>query len=86
MMAWGKECSSWDTAVDIANIEEFSSSDIPEDRFVMTTWHNEEPLEEVFWFCKNCADHPTTSLPDVIILHISSEPDKETFLKAYNAA
>jgi hypothetical protein len=37
MMAWGHNCSSWDDSVDVANIEEFKSRDIPPDRFVMTT-------------------------------------------------
>lgn len=86
MMAWGKECSSWDTAVDVANVEDFAFGDIPEDNFVMTTWHEKEPLGDVFWFCKNCADHATVSLTDVIILHISFESDKDAFLRAYDAA
>lgn len=49
MMAWGKDCSGWDDSDDFANLEEFDSGDGPEDKFVMTTWHENEPLKEVFW-------------------------------------
>ena len=55
MMAWGPGCSSWDDSVDWANIESFESGDIPEDRFVLTTWHEGQSLEEAFDFCKACA-------------------------------
>ena len=48
MMAWGKNSTSWDDSVDIANIEQFSFEDIPDDKFVMTTWHENETLKEVF--------------------------------------
>ena len=58
MCAWGPDCSSWDDSVDYANLEAFSYGDIPEDRFVMTTWHDEEPLEEALWFAKYTAQHP----------------------------
>src|SRR4051812_47720858 len=53
MMAWGPNCSSWDDSVDIANLEEFAYGEIPDDRFVMTTWHSNESLRDVFWFSKN---------------------------------
>ena len=45
LMAWGNNCSSWDTSVDIANLEAFDYEDIPEVNFVMTTWHEDEPLK-----------------------------------------
>lgn len=36
MMAWGKDCSSWDCSVDLANIDLYED-EIPEDGFVITT-------------------------------------------------
>src|SRR5215467_8233133 len=48
MMAWGNDCSSWDDSVDIANLEQFNYENIPDERFVMTTWRENEPLAEVF--------------------------------------
>ena len=70
MMAWGEECSSWDDSVDWANITVTGLDDIPDDQFVMTTWHDDEPLAETFWFAGWTAHHPTVSLEDVIIIHI----------------
>jgi hypothetical protein len=71
MMAWGLECSSWDDSVDIANCEAFEYGEIPDCSFVMTTWHESEPVEEAFWFAKNCAVHPTVDLENTLIIHIN---------------
>lgn len=39
MLAWGLKCSEWDDSVDHANLEKFDYGDIPDEDFVMTTWH-----------------------------------------------
>lgn len=71
MMAWGHECSSWKLSVDIANLEVFEYKDIPEDQFVMTTSHTDEPIEEAFWYAQNLAFHSVVELNHTIILDIS---------------
>ncbi|MGZ8908251.1 MAG: DUF7684 family protein [Methylobacter sp.] len=71
MMAWGKSCSSWDDSVDFANMEEFAFGEIPEEKSVMTTWHANEPLQEVFWFSKNSAVHPVVGIVTVHCWSIS---------------
>jgi hypothetical protein len=86
MMAWGINCSSWDDSVDWANIDQFGTDSIPEASFVVTTWHDDEPLEEVFWYSKNCAIHPAVNLERTIILHISKAERREELLLAYAAA
>ena len=83
MMAWGVACSAWDDSVDEANLEAFGYGHIPEDRFVMTTWHERDPLEEVFWFAKYNAHHPTAKLDQTVILHIGGEEKKHEFLSSY---
>jgi hypothetical protein len=83
MMAWGQDCLSWDDSVDYANLDEFDYGDIPDDRFVMTTWHNNEPIEEVFWYCRYAAHHSEMDLPNVYIIHIAPASRKEAMLKAY---
>ena len=83
MMAWGIDSSTWDNSVDIANLQEFDYEDIPEDKFVMTTWHEEESLREVFWFSKNNAFHPTVHLSNTLILHVSSKNKEKDFLSKY---
>ena len=88
MMAWGKECSSWDDSVDWANIEKFDFSDIPDEFFVMTTWHENESVEEVFWFAKNCTyhDYLDTENHNALILHISSENKEKELVYLYENA
>ncbi|MBK8816327.1 MAG: hypothetical protein IPN42_12885 [Methylococcaceae bacterium] len=83
MMAWGKECSAWDDSVDFANSEEFDFEGIPEDKFVMTTWHDDEPLNEVFFFCKNLAFHPIIELKNTVILHIFDQNKEKEILSLY---
>ena len=86
MMAWGKDCSSWDDSVDLANLEAFDYKDIPEDKFVMTTWHEDEPLKEVFWFSKNNAFHPEVELPNTLLLHIAQKNREQEMLSEYSGA
>ncbi len=83
MMAWGKECSTWDDSVDWANIDCFEDGNIPDEKFVMTTWHDDEPLYEAFWFCRFTAFHPKTKLPSVYIVHISNVPREEELIGLY---
>lgn len=84
MMAWGRNCSSWDDSVDIANIEQFA--DISESKFVMTTWHADESLSEAFWFSKNCASHPVIKLERTVVIHIAGEAREKELLTAYRDA
>lgn len=43
----GHECSKWDDAVDYSFISSSPDFDPPEDKLVMTTWHEHETLQEV---------------------------------------
>jgi hypothetical protein len=72
VVAWGVECEEWHDTVDWTNIEEFEFGEIPDDRFVMTTWHTDEPLSEALWFAGQCADHPHVELTDTILVHIAN--------------
>lgn len=86
MMAWGKNCSSWDDSVDMANIILFLDEKTPDDKFVMTSWHDNEPLEQVFWFAKNCAHHPTVELKETLIIHISKINKEQLLISKYQNA
>ena len=83
MMAWGKDCSSWDDAVDWANMEMFDFNDIPNDHFVMTTWHDDESLKEVFHFSKNSAHNSAVNLENTLLLHISNANNEVEILQEY---
>ena len=83
MMAWGVNCSTWHDLVDMANIEQFNFSPIPDDKFVFTTCHTDEPQEGVFWYSKNCALHSSVELERTVLLHISASNRERELLKAY---
>lgn len=86
MMAWGQKCSEWDDSVDLANLAMFDFGDIPEDDFVMTTWHEREPLADTFWFAGKCATHPSLVLERTYIVHVAPESQETALLEAYHAA
>lgn len=85
MMAWGRKCSEWDDSVDHADREVFGD-DMPEDNFAMTTWHNDEPLDEVFWFSEFAAAHPTVEMPRTLILHIAPSASEVAMLQKFHGA
>jgi len=86
MMAWGEHCSAWDDSVDFANMEQFDYGDIPADKDVMTTWHAEESLDEVFFFAKQHASHPIVDLQTTLLIHISAISKEPEFVQAFGAA
>ncbi len=86
MMAWGLKCSLWDDSVDYANIDAYNNKEIPSNKLVITTWHENEALEEVFWYSKNNAVHSEVDILNTIIIHISSENKNEVYTNAYNRA
>jgi hypothetical protein len=86
MMAWGLNCSSWDDSVDVANCEQWNFGDIPDEAFVMTTWHESEPMDEVFFFARHAAFHSTVSIENVLILHIGSKDKEAVFEKMFRDA
>ena len=46
-VCFGFECSSWDDSIDYAFIFSDPNLNPPDDRFVMTTWHENESIEDV---------------------------------------
>lgn len=50
----GHECTTWDDSIDLACILKDPDFDPPDEEHVMTTWHDDEPLEEVARFFLNC--------------------------------
>ena len=86
MMAWGIACSSWDDSVDLANMEQFDCSAIPEEEFIVTTWHDDELLDEVLWFARMGAQHPTLDLQNVLVLHVGTNDREEEIATLFAAA
>ena len=46
-VCFGFECSSWDGSIDYAFIFSDPNLSPPDERFVMTTWHEDESIEDV---------------------------------------
>lgn len=82
-LAWGHECSSWDDSVDYANLDAFEYGDIPDDKFVMTTWHDDEPLSEVLWFAAHGATRSDVPLDLVVLVHIARIADESGMMSAF---
>lgn len=81
MMAWGQEASSWDDAMDWASLERSKHVvDAESDELILTTWHDDEPLSEVFEFATRLAKHPSLKLHDQLVLHLAEQPDSERVL------
>lgn|SRR5579871_288882 len=85
MLAWGEGCSSWDDSVDVANLERFDFGDIPDEEFVMTTWHETESLKDVFSFAHYwaLAYDRNIELGNVLLLHLGNTDRSEEFKKLF---
>lgn len=86
VMAWGQACGDWHDAVDWANIMAFDPNPVPDARHVMTTWHEDEPLDEVFWFAQFCASHPFSEFAATLILHVSPVAARDAMLRRFAEA
>lgn len=49
-VCYGHECSTWDDSIDMSFIATDPDYSPPHDRFVMTTWHDDEPIADVAEF------------------------------------
>ena len=83
MMAWGADCNSWDDAVDFANIVRFLPSKVPQENFVVTTWHMGDSLAELFWYAKYSERHPAVEDQRPLLLHISMTAQPAAMLHAF---
>ena len=86
VMAWGRECGSWHDFVDWARSEDSNYDEIPEASFVMTTWHDDEPLAEVIWYAKYAALHLEVELQHTLFLHIAPNDKSGKFKRMYRKA
>ncbi|MDB5729008.1 MAG: hypothetical protein JWR25_1375 [Noviherbaspirillum sp.] len=86
IMAWGPECAAWAESVEEAHLEAFNYDDIPQERSLMATSHEDEELSEVFWYAKHRAHHPAHELRNAVILHISKEDKRIDLLGMYEHA
>ena len=84
MMAWGEGCSSWDDSVDWANLREWGYEEVPEEHHVMTTWHEDEPLEEVFWFACYAASNGEVAFGCTVLVDVGPEDRRAEMISRYD--
>jgi hypothetical protein len=84
MLAWGPNCSSWDDSVDWADREARNFED-DDARFVMTTWHECDTLEDVFWQSQFIANfsYDEIELTNGVIVHVSQRDRRAELLSLF---
>lgn len=85
-MAWGVAASSWDDAMDGSCLAKFDDGDVPAHACVMTTWHDDQPLSDVFDFAIRCASHPVAPLDELVVIHVSAAEDPDRIHASFLAA
>jgi hypothetical protein len=55
---------------------------VPDDRFVLTTWHDNESLESAMWYAQFCAafSYDDVALDSAVLVDVSHE-DREPELR-----
>ena len=73
MLAWGPDCTTWDDSVDYASIIKHLPEETPDSDFVMTTWHSDQTLEDVFWQAQFNAQlsYDDVELNETVLLDVS---------------
>ncbi|MEM1379414.1 MAG: hypothetical protein AAGH41_02190 [Pseudomonadota bacterium] len=85
-LALGEGCEDWHDHVDEELLEKHDYKDIPDAEFIMTTWHDDEPLSEVFWFAAHAAHHDIAHFQEVLLLDVTKDQRREEMLKQYRNA
>jgi hypothetical protein len=86
MMAWGLNCRSWQDAINLANLQAFDFGTVPDDKLIITTAHEHEAIEDVFWFSKHTAMHPCCELTQTLLLHWSHNDRQAELADIYESA
>ena len=86
VLAWGKDSEQWREAIEDAALEAVNYEDVSDEQKVLITSHEDEDLEEVFWFAQHRASHPAHELSTTLILHIADAPNREALEAQYHDA
>jgi hypothetical protein len=84
-MAWGRECERWHDFMDEVYLTSWDFRP-PDDALLITTWHADQALAEVFWFARYVAVHPATGLRNILIVHAGSTDREGELLGACSVA
>ncbi len=65
----GHDCSSWDDSIDIADLKR-NDWQVDDDYYVMTSWHEDESLEDIVFFFLNHTSFADFSIERMVVLVI----------------
>lgn len=82
---WGVQCSEWDDGFDGSFLKANNYVVEDDDKFVMTTWHENETLEETLWFAKVVASPPSGIFDGTLIVHVALQGREGALLAQYHA-
>ena len=86
LLAWGPGCETWREGVEDAALEAVDYEDVEPEQSVLTSAHEDEELDDVFWFARHRAAHPGPALETVMFVHVAAHPDRQRMVEAYEAA
>ena len=81
----GINASSWDDSVDVAFLESDPGFNPPDDRFVMTSWHNDETPEDVVFFFANCTAFGNFQPSQFVAVFLGAPPDPSYLAALHDA-
>jgi len=82
----GIACSNWHDAVDLAFIATDPNYHPPDERFIMTTWHERESVSDVAWFALHSTSFNDFVAERFLFVLLSPEPSRaEEFVAAVSA-
>ena len=72
----GAECEVWHDTVDEVFVSEYLDQPeiVQDERHVMTTWHEDEPVDDVAFFFVLNTNFDDHEFADYLVLHIGGEP------------
>ena len=71
----GRDCEAWHDAIDAAFTAQGSSEAEEDERFLMTTWHSGESLQEVVWFSVQNTDPYEIPLEHRVFIELGGDQD-----------
>lgn len=86
----GESCEIWHDTIDEAHVMSDPNFRPPDEKFMMTSWHDQEPPSEVFWFLLHCTNYleergPAPEIQRFLILFVgTNESAKLEIVAAMN--
>ena len=74
--AWGPGTTSWDDAIDDSAIIGQIEGWLPKDLFILTTWHDDEPLAETVDFLATNIKYEDAPIDKLLILNMGNTSAK----------